>query len=144
MILTLPKLAEALDAAGRQFIADFKDKPAGNPLASGFLMMSYILQAMDLKTREESMNTAMNRLIEPRPPLDLLVERDRNTLNAILKGMFGPLGVETLIIVGVTGEGRTYITHFTDKEDDKNGTVAQVKELMQAIIDDPDAEEFNL
>jgi hypothetical protein len=144
MILTMPELAIVLNNAGHQFINDYhKDKPQLIP--GGFLMMSYILQAMDMKKRDESIDTAMNRLIEPRPALDLALEADRDALGALLKGMLGPtLGVETILVIGVTGENRTYIIHFSPNETSGLKAVDEVKELMQSIISDPNAENLDL
>lgn len=139
MVITLQKLAEALDVAKNQFTTDFREN--NERLIGGFLMVSYLLQAMNLKKSDETIFDAISRLTEKRPDFDLLNKDDRVLLATILKQMFSPLGIKDVVIIGLAGEGKVFITSLHD-EGRSLANVDQVKQLLRAVIDSDDTEDF--
>lgn len=140
MILTMAKLAAAIDVAKNEFAGLWRQSP--ERLIGGFLMVSYLLQAMSLKTPEETIQQAMERLRQAQHTFDLLNNDDRILLSTIMKDMFGPLGVADVVILGLTPEGRVFITSMHDHQE--NRTIEEVKQLLRTAAESKDAEEFNL
>lgn len=137
-LLSLRKLAEAIAVAKNQFFEDHKAN--SDRLTGGFLMASYILQAMGLKTPTESIQQAMERLQQAPARFDLLNEVDRQTLGHILKDMYGQLGVQRIFLIGITGEGKTFINYLSENPE----PVPNLREMLRAIADDDDFEEISL
>lgn len=140
MIIPPKKLAEAMDVAINAMV----NHPGDEYLKrGGFLMLSYLLQAMNLKMADETIRQGVDKLRNGEYQFDLLNQEHQQFLGVILKQMYGPLGVVDLVILGISGEGKVFITTMHDDDRGKM-EIAQIKLLLQKIIDDPDAEDFSI
>ncbi len=142
MIITLPKLAEAMKVAFTEFQKNF-GKNDDVRLCSGTLVLSYLLQAMSLKTPDETMSDAYQRLKETPPKFDLLNGDHRNLMSKILHDMYAPLGVSDVVILGRTPENKVFITTMHEGEGVKTD-IEQIKLFLQAIANTEDSEGFDL
>lgn len=140
MFVPLAKLAEAIEIAKERFF-DVITEPTER--SSGVLMVSYILQALSLKEPTEGVVIALQRMRQMQITFDLLNQEHRNFLSKVMKDMFGPLGVTDVVILGITGEKKVFITTMHDEHDAKTD-ISEIKKLLQAIVNTEDAEDFSL
>lgn len=139
MIATYGKIAESIEVAWNKFVDNFKGEMAAQ--AVGSVMVSYILQAMSMAGPADTVEVGIARLREQDVKFNILDANHRAFMTQVLKDMYEPLCVKDMIILGITPEGRVYITSL-HAEGAGNTDTAEVKRILQAIVNTEDEEDL--
>lgn len=133
-MITNPQLAAALERArNRIFETGHENEWQQGQYVASALSMTYLLQELGLKTPLEFLWDAVNRLKQPEH-YDLLNEKDREFMALMLQDMYEPLAVNRIIMIGITPEGKAFITQII-KSGDEGWSSDQLKEILIAIGD---------
>ena len=134
------KLGKAIDSVRMYFI---NSGVSDETKAGCFLALSYLLQALGLKRPEEPFRAAMERLLANEDQYSLLNDSHRQILARMIEEMMEPLGVKDSFIVGISEEGKPFVTSFCD-ETKQRLDPNQIRDVLRAIADSKEDMDWTL
>lgn len=140
MIVTQAKIAEAIDVSMSAFLNGPPTSP--DQKTGAFLMISCLLQVMGLKTAEESIAIALQRMKAKGNTFDLLNQEHRAVLQQICFQMFEPLAIQELMFVGISSDKKVFIAHMSTVVEHRE--IEEIKGLLMMAATAENHEEFNI
>ena len=134
------KLGKAIDSVRMYFI---NSGVSDETKAGCFLALAYLLQALGLKRPEEPFRAALERLLANEDQYSLLNDSHRQILARMIVEMGEPLGIKDSLLVGISTDGKPFVTTFFDESKERL-TGDQIRQVLRAIADSPEEMDWTL